>query len=183
MSRLPLGAGPLSCPTSRRKRSTCARRVWVRLPQHQLCPGRLCPWWPTGGELCCLLQAEGDGGSGKPGSEAVTREKRRVPEFAPDLGCLHEIATLHIEGSPSPERLFSWVPFLRRDFTISRAPVYCMPSACCLHLSGLFSSPVVFGMPDGACPSSCFTTFSCTCAGSGQQSNSTGSPPRPGLSK
>lgn len=86
VSRLPLGAGPLNCPTSRRKLSNCARRVWVRLSQHQLCPGRLCPWWLTGGELCCLLQAEGDGGSGEPSSEAVTRERRPVPAFAPDLG-------------------------------------------------------------------------------------------------
>lgn len=86
VSRLPLGAGPLNRPTSGRKLSTCARRVWVRLSPHQLCPGRLCPWWLTGGELCCLLQAEGHCGSGEPSSEAVTRERRPVPVFAPDPG-------------------------------------------------------------------------------------------------
>lgn len=138
MSRLPLGAGPLNCPTSRRKLSNCARRVWVRLSQHQLCPGRLCPWWLTGGELCCLLQAEGDGGSGEPSSEAMTRERRPVLRLPQIWGCLHKIAALDLEGSLSPERSFSWVSFLRRDFII-RAPVYCMLSACCIHLSGLFS--------------------------------------------
>lgn len=139
-------------------------------------PRQALPWWPTGGELCCLLQAEGDGGSGEPGSEAVTREKHRVPAFAPDLGLFARNRRTAHRRIPEPRAVVLLGPLSEEGFYNKQSS--CVLYAECLlsNLSGLFSSPVVFGMPDGACPSSCFTTFSCTCAGSGQQSNSTSSP-------
>lgn len=87
VSWLPLGGGTSKLPHQQEKAvHLCQEGLGEAQPAEPV-PRQALPlvadrWC----ELCCLLQAEGDCGSGEPSSEAVTSQRRPVPAFARDLG-------------------------------------------------------------------------------------------------
>lgn len=112
---------PLGCHATRRKLSTCAERIWVRLQEHLLAGMA----WPEGDcgswEAQCVLRG-------------CDRERPLVPASAPGLGLFAQSGRFGHKTIFDPERSFSWVHLLLYDKSA------CILSACCIHFPGVFAS-------------------------------------------